>query len=75
MATHHKGFGFVTPHKGGKDVYFHVKENGGDDAFQYLKAGDPVSYVRQWDDRRGNSKVIYISGPSINASAIMVTIG
>lgn len=38
-----KGFGFITPDDGGKDLFFHSNEVKGV-AFQELKEGDKVSF-------------------------------
>ena len=62
-----KGFGFITPNDGGDDVFCHVKENGGDDAFSGVNAGDECNYDPEWDDRKGKYKATNVSGPTINA--------
>ncbi|CAK0875058.1 unnamed protein product, partial [Prorocentrum cordatum] len=48
-----KGFGFITPDDGSEDVFVHVKDNGGDDAFANVQAGDAVRYDAEYDDRKG----------------------
>merc|ERR1712118_641126 len=60
-----KGFGFITPDDGGEDVFVHVKDNGGDDAFSGVSAGDAVTYDAEWDDRKGKYKAANVSGPTI----------
>ena len=49
-----KGFGFITPEGGGKDVFVHATalEAAG---IRSLNEGDRVSYVLE-DDRRGRGK-------------------
>ena len=49
-----KGFGFITPESGGKDVFVHATalEAAG---IRSLNAGDRVSFVLE-DDRRGRGK-------------------
>ena len=39
-----KGFGFITPKKGGDDLFVHFKAIKGD-GFKSLKEGQSVSYV------------------------------
>jgi len=49
-----KGFGFITPEGGSKDVFVHATalERAG---IQSLKEGDKVSFVLE-DDRRGRGQ-------------------
>ena len=49
-----KGFGFITPEDGGKDVFVHITalEAAG---IRSLNEGDRVSFVLE-DDRRGRGK-------------------
>jgi cold shock protein len=49
-----KGFGFIEPDEGGKDIFVHATalEAAG---IRLLKEGDRVSYVPE-DDRRGRGK-------------------
>jgi CspA family cold shock protein len=49
-----KGFGFITPEGGAKDVFVHATalERAG---IQFLKEGDKVSFVLE-DDRRGRGQ-------------------
>lgn len=49
-----KGFGFITPESGGKDVFVHVTalEQAG---IRGLNEGDKVSFVLE-DDRRGRGQ-------------------
>ena len=49
-----KGFGFITPESGGKDVFVHATalEAAG---IRSLNEGDKVSFVLE-DDRRGRGK-------------------
>merc|ERR1719396_321404 len=61
-----KEFGFIiTPDDGSEDVFVHVKENGGDDAFANVNAGDAVQYDAEWDDRKGKYKAINVTGSTI----------
>lgn len=57
-----KGFGFIVPDDGSEEVFFHVKDNGGDDAFSKVQAGDAVKYDKEWDDRKGKYKGANVSG-------------
>ena len=49
-----KGFGFIEPEDGGKDVFVHISavERAG---LRELKDGQKVSYEIQVDDRRNKS--------------------
>lgn len=49
-----KGYGFIEPEEGGKDVFVHISavERAG---LRDLKDGQKVSYEIQVDDRRGKS--------------------
>merc|ERR1712046_205422 len=60
-----KGFGFITPDDGSEELFFHVKENGGDDAFSNVNAGDAVNFDSEWNDRKGKSQAVNVSGPTI----------
>mmetsp|Transcript_48192 Transcript_48192/g.124973 ORF Transcript_48192/g.124973 Transcript_48192/m.124973 type:complete len:101 (+) Transcript_48192:113-415(+) len=60
-----KGWGFITPDDGSEDVFVHVKENGGDDAFCNVQAGDAVRYDAEYDDRKGKYKAVNVSGSTI----------
>mmetsp|Transcript_113270 Transcript_113270/g.178164 ORF Transcript_113270/g.178164 Transcript_113270/m.178164 type:complete len:101 (-) Transcript_113270:244-546(-) len=60
-----KGFGFITPDDGSEDVFVHVKENGGDDAWSNVQAGDAVKYDAEWDDRKGKYKAANVTGDTI----------
>mmetsp|Transcript_96380 Transcript_96380/g.254550 ORF Transcript_96380/g.254550 Transcript_96380/m.254550 type:complete len:96 (-) Transcript_96380:102-389(-) len=60
-----KGFGFITPDDGSEDVFVHVKDNGGDDAFANVNPGDAVRYDAEWDDRKGKYKAANVSGSTI----------
>lgn len=52
--NHSKGFGFIEPDEGGKDVFVHVTalEAAG---IRSLDEGDKVSFVME-DDQRGRGK-------------------
>merc|ERR1712139_644154 len=62
-----KGFGFITPDDGSEDVFVHVKENGGDEAWSNVQAGDKVMYDTKWDDRKGKYNACNVSGDTISA--------
>lgn len=49
-----KGFGFITPENGGKDVFIHISalEFAG---IQSIKEGDKLSFVLE-DDRKGRGQ-------------------
>ena len=53
--NHSKGFGFIEPDEGGKDVFVHVTalEAAG---IRSLDEGDKVSFVME-DDQRGRGKI------------------
>ena len=48
-----KGFGVVTPHDGGEDVFVHVKDNS---CLEDCKGGEEVYFDKEWDDRKGKYK-------------------
>jgi cold shock protein len=56
-----KGFGFITPDDGSRDVFVHRKVNG-DDNSAYLEEGDKVNYEVEWDAQRGNYKASSCDG-------------
>merc|ERR1712138_136676 len=62
---HDKGFGFITPDDGSEDVFVHVKENGGDDAWTNVQAGDAVMFDSEYDDRKGKYKATNVTGDTI----------
>ena len=39
-----KGFGFITPEDGSKDVFFHANDMGGGAQFKDLQEGDAVTF-------------------------------
>ena len=47
-----KGFGFITPHDGGDDVFVHRKLAGADRT-TYLEEGDDVDYEIEYNAHRG----------------------
>ena len=49
-----KGFGFITPETGGKDVFVHATAIGAP-ASRTLNEGDKVSFVLE-DDRKGRGQ-------------------
>jgi CspA family cold shock protein len=54
-----KGFGFIAPSEGGKDVFVHVSalESSG---ISVLREGDKVSFVLEDDDRGRGKKAAQI---------------
>jgi CspA family cold shock protein len=46
-----RGFGFITPDAGGKDVFFHVKELKSS-GVEFVDKGQPVSYETKEDQDR-----------------------
>ena len=46
-----RGFGFITPSSGGKDIFFHVKELKSS-GFETVDKGQPVSYETKEDQGR-----------------------
>ena len=46
-----------------------MKDNGGDDAFANVNAGDAVTYDAEWDDRKGKYKAVNVSGPTIGGGS------
>merc|ERR1712151_71920 len=60
-----KGFGFITPDDGSDELFFHVKDNGGDDNFSGVNAGDAVNFDQEWNDRKGKYQAVNLSGPTI----------
>ena len=56
-----KGFGFITPDDGSRDVFVHRLVNG-DDSSAYLEEGDKVNYEVEWDDQKGKYKASSCDG-------------
>lgn len=46
-----RGFGFITPSSGGKDIFFHVKELKAS-GVEFVEKGQPVSYETKEDRDR-----------------------
>ena len=46
-----RGFGFITPSSGGKDIFFHVKELKAS-GVEFVDKGQPVSYDTKEDRDR-----------------------
>merc|ERR1712204_77858 len=59
MGNAQKGFGFIKPDDGGDDIFAHV--SGITDG-SMLAEGSTVSYVKQYDDRRGKERAEQITG-------------
>ncbi|CAE8629418.1 unnamed protein product [Polarella glacialis] len=59
MWNDEKGFGFIQPSDGSEDVFVHRSVLQGSDA---LEKGDEVSYDSEYDDRKGKTKAINVSG-------------
>lgn len=56
-----KGYGFITPDKGGKDVFVHYKDIDGESGYKTLSDGEAVEYEIKSTDRgtaAGNVKRI-----------------
>jgi len=49
-----RGFGFIMPRDGGKDVYFHARECR--DRFDDLREGDKVEFQMGIDKMRGKEQ-------------------
>ncbi len=47
-----KGFGFIQPAGGGKDLFFHITGMDDRDQFERLNEGDSVSYDVDTDSER-----------------------
>lgn len=61
-----KGFGFIKPDDGGEDIFCHFSsiEDG-----NILTEGAPVSFVKQWDDRKGKERAEKVTGGSSDPRA------
>tara|TARA_B100001939_G_C16730424_1_gene525221 strand:- start:224 stop:454 length:231 start_codon:yes stop_codon:yes gene_type:complete len=55
-----KGFGFIAPSDGGKDVFVHISavERSG---LTGLKDGEKVSFELETDERRGKTSAVNLS--------------
>lgn len=55
-----KGFGFIAPSDGGKDVFVHISavERSG---LRGLKDGEKVSFELETDERRGKTSAVNLS--------------
>ena len=55
-----KGFGFIAPFDGGKDVFVHISavERSG---LTGLKDGEKVSFELETDERRGKTSAVNLS--------------
>ena len=51
-----KGFGFIAPDGGGKDVFFHVSGMANREDFDALQPDDPVEYDVDHDHDRPRAK-------------------
>ena len=56
-----KGFGFITPHDGGDDVFVHRKLAGADRT-TYLEEGDDVDYEIEYNAHRGAVRRVVVHG-------------
>ncbi|CAE8631005.1 unnamed protein product [Polarella glacialis] len=59
MWNDEKGFGFIQPSDGSEDVFVHRTALDGSDA---LEKGDNVSYDSEYDDRKGKTRAVNVSG-------------
>jgi len=55
-----KGFGFIEPSKGGKNIFFHSSSMQDKRTFDQLREGDRVSFEQSWDDKAGKEKAINV---------------
>eukprot|EP00442_Polarella_glacialis_P006323 CAMPEP_0115081464 /NCGR_PEP_ID=MMETSP0227-20121206/19286_1 /TAXON_ID=89957 /ORGANISM="Polarella glacialis, Strain CCMP 1383" /LENGTH=118 /DNA_ID=CAMNT_0002469297 /DNA_START=58 /DNA_END=410 /DNA_ORIENTATION=+ len=59
MWNDEKGFGFITPTDGSEDVFVHRSALEGCEA---LEKGDEVTYDSEYDQRKGKTRAINVSG-------------
>ncbi|QDM28394.1 cold shock domain-containing protein [Tardiphaga sp. vice304] len=58
-----RGFGFITPEGGGKDVFLHIRDVISAGIF-FLREGDPINYELSTDGRSGKACATNISLPA-----------
>eukprot|EP00931_Biecheleriopsis_adriatica_P020031 TRINITY_DN1348_c0_g2_i1.p2 TRINITY_DN1348_c0_g2~~TRINITY_DN1348_c0_g2_i1.p2 ORF type:complete len:126 (-),score=21.55 TRINITY_DN1348_c0_g2_i1:164-541(-) len=54
-----KGFGFIKPHDGSEDLFCHVSSLLDGDGS--VRDGDDVTYVKEFDDRKGKWRAIEVA--------------
>lgn len=57
-----RGFGFITPSSGGKDIFFHVKELKAS-GVEFVDKGQPVSYETKEDRGKVSATKIRLLEP------------
>jgi len=55
-----KGFGFIAGNNGGEDVFVHIKNTDGNEP----QEGDEVWYDEEYDNMKGKTRAINVSGGS-----------
>jgi cold shock CspA family protein len=55
-----RGFGFITPHGPGDDLFFHCKSIAPDLAFDEQLKGRRVAYDVEMDQRRGRNHAVNV---------------
>jgi protein lin-28 len=58
-----KGFGFITPDKGGDDLFVHQSAIHAD-GFRSLAEGEKVEFDREMNHEKGKERAINVTGPA-----------